>query len=182
MTGKVSILIDRSNVYFKLKDLKYHKQTRLDFSQLLELLAGKYKISESIYYIEAVRTDGTLKSQKLHARQQKLFAHLKKHQLKYKLGYLLNTNGKKHEKGVDVQIAVDLLVNAYENKTDKVCLISSDTNLIPAIKKAQLQGLTVEYIGFKHKFSNAMYSICDSVTLLAEKDIRSFVLILGLKS
>ncbi len=62
------------------------------------------------FYIGAVRREGTPQAEKLHADQQRLFAHLKKHHLRYSLGYLLKSDGVFHEKGVDVQIAVDILV------------------------------------------------------------------------
>lgn len=39
------------------------------------------------------------------------------------------------EKGVDVHIAVAILVAAYENLADRIILVSSDTDLIPAIAK-----------------------------------------------
>jgi uncharacterized LabA/DUF88 family protein len=71
------------------------------------------------------------------ANQQKLFANLKHHHVKYTLGYLLKNNGKYHEKGVDVQIAVDMLVATYENLCDRIIIVSSDTNLEPAIKKLE---------------------------------------------
>jgi hypothetical protein len=48
------------------------------------------------------------------AGQQKLFANLKRHSCQYVLGYLLKTDGKYHEKGEDVHIAVDMLVAAYD--------------------------------------------------------------------
>src|SRR5260370_16502721 len=64
------------------------------------------------------------------------------------------------EKGVDVNIAVDMLVVAYENLADRLYLVSSDTDLIPAVKKAQEKGKTVIYVGFSHKLSAAMVASC----------------------
>jgi len=94
------ILIDGSNFYFKLKDLKLHNLTKFDFSGFTKMLSGKNKIVKSIYHIGAVRTDGTKKANKMHANQQKLFSHLKKHNFEYSLGYLLKADGKYHEKGL----------------------------------------------------------------------------------
>jgi uncharacterized LabA/DUF88 family protein len=61
----------------------------------------------------------------------------------FSLGYLL-----KDRKGVDVNIAIDLLVAAYENLCERLYLVSSDTDLIPAIAKAQEKGITVVYVHF----------------------------------
>ena len=80
-----------------------------------------------------------------------------------------------HEKGVDVLIAVDMLVAAYENLCDKIILISSDTDLLPAIDKAKALGKVVEYIGFSHKASHAMIDRCSSSFLLRKSDLESFL-------
>jgi uncharacterized LabA/DUF88 family protein len=50
-----------------------------------------------------------------------------------------------------VKLAVDILVAAYENLCNRVYLVSSDTDLLPAIKKAQEKGKKIEYVGFSHK-------------------------------
>ena len=101
------ILIDGSNFYFKLKDLKLHNLLGFDFSKFSKMLADKQKIVNSIYYVGAVKTTKNKKTRKMHSNQQRLFAHLKKHKFKYSLGYLLKSDGKFHEKGVDVNIAID---------------------------------------------------------------------------
>lgn len=98
-----------------------------------------------------------------------------KHRVKYVFGYLLNTKGVYHEKGVDVQIAVDMLEAAYENTCDRIALVSSDTDLAPAIKKAQQRGKTVEYIGFSYQPSVAMVRFCSESRLLTKEDVQQFV-------
>jgi len=51
---------------------------------------------------------------------------------------MLKTDEIYHEKGVDVLMAVDLLTGAYENLYDTTILVSSDTDLIPAIEKVRV--------------------------------------------
>lgn len=123
----------------------------------------------------AVRTDGTKHTQRLFNKQQKLLAHLRKQKLRYSLGYLLKSKGKVHEKGVDVNIAVDILVATYEDLCDHIILISSDTDLLPAIKKAKEKGKTVEYIGFSHQPSVAMVANCSRSGLLTKEELLPFV-------
>ncbi len=123
----------------------------------------------------AVRTDGTKHTQRLFNKQQKLLAHLRKQKLRYSLGYLLKSKGKVHEKGVDVNIAVDILVATYEDLCDHIILISSDTDLLPAIKKAKEKGKTVEYIGFSHQPSVAMVANCSRSRLLTKEELLPFV-------
>lgn len=169
------ILIDGSNLYFKLKDLKLHNLLNFDFANFAKKLADRDKIIHSTYYVGKVRTDGTEHTQRLFNNQRKLFAHLKKHAFSYSLGYLLQSDGKMHEKGVDVNIAVDILVATYENVCDRIIIVSSDTDLLPAIKKAKEKGKNVEYVGFSHKVSVAMVTNCSETTLLKRDDLLPFV-------
>ncbi len=169
------ILIDGSNFYFKLKDLKLHNLLAFDFSGFAKLIAGRRKIVQAVYFIGKVRTDGTKKTQELFNNQRRLFAHLKKNKFTYSLGYLLKSGGKFHEKGVDVNIAVDMLVATYENTCDRIILVSSDTDLLPAIKKARQKRKTVEYVGFSHMPSVAMVANCSVSRLLTKEDILPLV-------
>jgi uncharacterized LabA/DUF88 family protein len=172
---KIAILIDGSNFYFKLKDIGLQNQLAFDFSSFCKFLANKNQIVFQKYYIGKVRTDGTTKLNKLHANQQKLFQHLLKHNIKYELGYLLKSNDKFHEKGVDVHMAVDILVNSYEKIADKIIIISSDTDLLPAIIKAKQLKKHVEYIGFSHQPGVAMVANCTSSRLLTKSELEKFV-------
>jgi 6-hydroxy-3-succinoylpyridine 3-monooxygenase len=169
------VLVDGSNFYFKLKDLKLHNLLGFDFTSFVNKLADNSQVISSTYYLGKVRTDGTEHTQKLFNNQRKLFAHLKKHAFSYSLGYLMKSDGKMHEKGVDVNIALDILVATYENTCDRIILVSSDTDLLPAIKKAKEKGKIVEYVGFSHMPSVAMVANCSESTLLKKKDLLSFI-------
>jgi uncharacterized LabA/DUF88 family protein len=129
------ILIDGSNFYFKLRDIHLHKLLTFDFTRFAQSLIGKNTLTNATYYVGKVRTDGTAKTQELFNNQRKHLAHLRKHKYRFSLGYLLKSDGVFHEKGVDVNIAVDMLVATYENLADTIYLVSSDTDLIPAIQK-----------------------------------------------
>jgi uncharacterized LabA/DUF88 family protein len=169
------ILVDGSNFYFKLKDLKLHNLLNFDFTDFAKKLIDNKHLIRATYYVGKVRTDGTEHTQRLFNNQRKLFAHLKKHTFFYSLGYLLRSDGKMHEKGVDVNIAVDILVATYENLCDRIILVSSDTDLLSAIKKAREKGKIVEYIGFSHKVSVALVANCSETTLLKKEDLLPFI-------
>lgn len=175
MKQKCIILIDGSNFYFKLKDLGLHNLLSFNFSRFIKLVSRSHKVVSTCYYVGRIRQDGSAKTNKLFDSQQKLLGNLKKHNASYQFGYLLKSSGVYHEKGVDVQIAVDMLVAAYENIADRIILVSSDTDLAPAIKKAREKGKIVEYIGFSHKPSVAMVSFCSESKLITKEDILSFI-------
>lgn len=172
---RVAVLIDGSNFYFKLKDLKLHKQLQFDFTKFLNFLAGRDKLVSCTYYIGKIRTDGTKRTQELFDLQRKLLAHLQKHKVNYSLGYLLKSSGRYQEKGVDVHMAVDIVAAAYENTVDKLIVVSSDSDLLPAIERAQKLGKKIEYIGFTHQPSMALKGNSDTFRFLDDKDIKPFV-------
>lgn len=174
-TQRSFLIIDGSNFYFKLKDLKLQNLLNFDFTAFAKTLSGHNKLVKSSYYIGAVRTNGTTTSQRLFSSQRQLLAHLKKHHFSYALGYLLRYGNRYHEKGVDVEMAVDMLIAAYEDTADHIMLISSDTDLLPAIRKVREKGKTVEYVGFSHAPSLAMVANCSESRLLKAEDLRSFI-------
>lgn len=173
---KCIILIDGSNFYFKLKSLGLHSLLSFDFSGFAKLLSNNNKIVRSVYYIGKISTGPKdKKGKRMLADQQKLFEHLKKHEFTYSLGYLLKSDGIYHEKGVDVNIAVDILVATYEKLCERIILVSSDTDLLPAIKKAREKGQIVEYVGFSHQRSYALVNLTSKYRLLTKEDISPFL-------
>ncbi len=174
--SRCAVFIDGSNFYFKLKELGFRNLLEFNFSGFVKMLAGKDKIMSATYYVGKIRTDGTKQTKKLFDAQQKLLGKLRQYKIRYALGYLMKTDGKYHEKGVDVNIAVDMLVATYENLSDRLILVSSDTDLLPAILKAKEKGKKVEYIGFSHKASVAMVANCSKSRLLDEEDLKLFIL------
>ena len=172
---RVSILIDGSNFYHRLKELKIKNQLQFDFSGFVKFLAGKDKLIQSCYYVGAIRTEkNNPKSHKLFKNQIKLFGYLHQQNIKIYRGYILKTDGW-HEKGVDVKLAIDILIGAYENLYDKAIVISSDTDLLPAINKAVSLKKTVQYVGFSHRPSFALIRHAQPARLLTADDITPFV-------
>lgn len=60
------------------------------------------------------------------------------------------------EKGVDVGMAVDMVVDSFSGEVDKVVLVSSDTDLIPAIKSVASRGVEIIYLGFSDKLTKGI--------------------------
>lgn len=179
MPEKVCVYIDGSNFYHKLKSLdkKFCNLLKFDFSGLSKTLAKERKVVSKRYYVGVVRVqDGSDKSEQLRKDQQRLFWHLGNSRQGFTVVKgRIDQNGESfHEKGVDVQMAVDLVVGAYENYFDTAILISSDTDLVPAMRKVRSMGKRVEYIGFAHKPSMGMIKHADSSRLLDINDLSQF--------
>ena len=82
--------------------------------------------------------------------------------------------GKIREKGTDVKIAVDIIDGAVDNKYDTAILISSDTDLIPAIEYVIKRGKKVEYVGFSHSPSLGIQKYATFSKLFGEADLKEF--------
>ena len=75
------------------------------------------------------------------------------------------------EKGVDVGMAVDIVVDACNGVIDEVVLVSSDTDLLPAIQAAKAQAVKVTYIGFSDKMTKAIARQADASVVMSDQGI-----------
>ncbi len=175
---RLAVFIDGSNLYFKLKSLGIKNLSKFNYRGLVDWLARGREIASVGYYVGAVRAKpDDEKGQKLRRAQRDLFNFLnsKQQRIIVHRGYLMKNDNVYHEKGVDVKIATDLLVGAYENLYDEVIIISSDTDLIPAMEKAKQLGKAVEYIGFGHQPSLALQTFATISRLLIKDELTPFV-------
>lgn len=172
---RVAILVDGSNFYHYVKELQLTQLLQFDYGKLAKYLARDRTIVSSTYYIGRVRTDGSQRSQELRSNQQRLTSSLRNSGWEVSYGHLLKTGGIFHEKGVDVQIAVDLLRGTYKDFYDTALLVSSDNDLIPAIKEVRTEGKKVEYVGFSHRPSFGIMRHADIRNLLKPEDLKQFL-------
>lgn len=174
-TIRTIILIDGSNFFFKLKSLEIRNLIEFDFGKFAHFLAGDNQIVQATYYVGAIRSGRDKKSRQMHADQQRLLAHLCQQKFTYYLGYLLKSGDVFKEKGVDVKLATDLILGACQDKYDSAFVVSSDSDLIPAIEGVQNMGKKITYIGFKHQPSYALTQNTQHSTLLTKSDILQFI-------
>lgn len=174
-TERIAILVDGSNLYHYLRELKLTGLAEFDYKAFAQLLARGRIVVSSTYYIGKVRSHGDAKGEELRRWQQRLVAHLQNSGWTVEYGHMMEHNGVFQEKGVDVHIAVDLLTGAYENRFDTALLVSSDTDLIPAIHGVKRKGKRIEYIGFAHRPSFGLMKNVDLTTTLRREDLADFL-------
>ena len=214
MKERVCIFIDGGNFYhLVLKKLSLH-ELDFDFEAFALFLANERNISEmgKRFYVGTVREkEGDARSVEAMSRQNSLFTimrntkwEIKTSKLKTrieeiiidsrvaeykkinKLGIRKITIERMREKGIDVKLATDLIVGAVDNKYDTAIIVSSDSDLIPAIDWVRHRGRKkVEYIGFSIPDPNnpknnttpllSMISRTNIQRTLVESDIRTFV-------
>ena len=147
------IYIDGFNLYYSLKDTPFKW---LDIQQLSNcyLNPEKHKISQIKYFTARVKRklndSSNIMRQYLYLRVLQtlpnikiIFGQFKKRQVtgmkcyyknqKYMEGDTLVTINKWEEKKSDVNIATQLIADAYQNKYDCAVLISNDTDLTPPL-------------------------------------------------
>lgn len=172
---RIAILVDGSNMYHYLREIGLKGLSEFDYRAFAQFLAHGRNIVSSTYYIGKVRARGDVKSEELRRGQQRLVAHLQTMGWHVEYGHMLENNGVFQEKGVDVHIAVDLLIGAYTNTYDTAVLVSSDTDLIPAVHSVRHKKKKVEYIGFAHRPSFGLMKNVNITTTLRREDLVSFL-------
>jgi len=175
---RVAVYIDGSNFYGYLKDeeINFPKGTKFDFKAFVDLLVGdKRECVSKRYYTGVFRNiDGSQKSEELVRGQQKFFTNIQKDGFVIKRGRIMPLGNIYKEKGTDVKISVDLIVGAVDNLYDTAILVSSDTDLIPAIRYIKYRKKKLEYVGFAHAPSLGIQKYADFSILLLPRDIEKF--------
>ena len=208
---KVCVIIDAGNFYHLVLKKLNIKELDFDFEKFVNFLVGEREIIKEgkRFYIATVRENH--EGKKSMSRQTTLFTVLSRSKwvietskLKSRterikvdsrmVNYqkLLNSGIKSieyiraREKGIDVKMATDLIVGAIDKKYDTIILISSDTDLVPALDFVRFRFKTkIEYIGFSILKSNnyeetkpvlRMIDKTDTQRVLVESDIRPFII------
>ncbi len=174
---RVAIYIDGNNFYNRLKEpeINFPKGVNFNYSEFINFLLGDRELISKRYYIGIVKNfDGKEKSKKMVSSQQKFLSELENQGFSIKRGKIIYDNGKPREKGVDVKIAIDLITGAIDDLYDTAILISSDTDLIPAIKYIKFKDKKLEYVGFSHNPSFGMIKWSTTRRLLLPEDINRF--------
>lgn len=174
---KVAVYIDGSNFYHYLKDeeISFPKGVKFDFKAFVDFLVNDRNCISKRYYTGIFRNvDNSSKSQDLVRGQQKFLSEIEKDGFVVKRGRIMYDSGKTREKGTDVKIATDLIIGAVDNLYDTAILVSSDTDLIPAIKYLRYKKKKLEYVGFSHAPSFGIQKYANLSRLLLPSDIEKF--------
>ncbi len=172
---KSIVIIDGSNFYYKLKELNLPDIHEFNYDLFVSHLTKNTKLISCFYCIGKIMAkQNDVKARSMMAKQQSFVTKLQKLGFIIQFGYLLKSDNKFHEKGVDVQIAADILKGAYKDLYDTCFLVSSDSDLLPAITDAQSTGKAICYTGFRHRISYALLRTCKKHILFSEKDLLPF--------
>lgn len=175
---RVCVYIDGSNFYNRLKETGLLTNgKKFDYNAFIKNLAGERNCVSKRYYVGIISNfDNSAKSQFMVKNQQKFLSALEKEGFDIKRGKILYDGNKIREKGVDVKLATDLIIGAVDNLYDTAVVVSSDTDLIPAILYIKYKKKRVEYVGFSSKPSMGMIANSDIRRLLTPQELGNFLI------
>ena len=75
------------------------------------------------------------------------------------------------EKGVDVQIAVDMVTFSCDKKMTTAILCSSDSDLQPAVKEARSRGVEIIYLGFENSPNKGLSYTTNRTILIRNSEV-----------
>jgi len=150
------VFIDGSNLYHALKSET--SSTAIDLYSFGQKLAGSNEL-HTIYYYNA--TLPHTHDPDRYKRQQQFFARVQRTpRVIMRLGHCRTRGGVLVEKGVDVLIAVDMLIHASRGNYDVAVLVSGDGDLVPAVQAVTELGRIVINAAFPSSRSDALVNVC----------------------
>jgi uncharacterized LabA/DUF88 family protein len=154
---RVMIFIDGSNFYYSLRNSFY--KTKIDFEKFCNFLSENDDLIVIKYYNSVLNIDD---DEEAYKKQQLFFDSLREISvMDIFFGRLeKRPDGKKSEKGVDVKLAVDMVVNAYKDNYDIAILVSNDADFIPAIEEIKALGKQVINVSFPKTKSYHLNKVC----------------------
>ena len=177
--SKKLIIFDGSNFYHKSKRLAPEVHlTYFDYRKLAEIMTNS-KDGLSIEYCvgEIKRERNNEKSRAMYNGQMALFNTLGLQNITIHKGFMMKHNDIYTEKGVDVKIATDILRGAFLDEYDECYIVSSDTDIIPAIRCAiDIKKKKIIYVGFENFISKALGAHCSRTVILKREHITSCAL------
>jgi uncharacterized LabA/DUF88 family protein len=75
------------------------------------------------------------------------------------------------EKGVDVGLAVDIVKDVLSGDAERVIIVSSDTDLLPAIRIARQKRAEIVYIAFSNQITQSISRLSNNTIIFEDSDI-----------
>lgn len=177
---RVAVFIDGNNFYFGLRKL-YGKNKSLknfDFEKFSQFLAGKEKVVGIYYYnalLDKEHNPDKYDSQKEFFEELKKIPNFNLVLCKLLKRTIAGTNKVYYIiKEDDINMAVDIVENAYDNNYDIAVLVSGDGDFVPAVRSVKKKNKNVKNVFFKNSSSRNLKNFCDSSLELTKENLNKF--------
>lgn len=139
---RINAYIDGFNLYYAIREFKEQEFKWLDLKKLCACFVKNDDILNDVYYFSALasfdyekkqRHERYIKALKQHSQVKVILGKFKKKFLKCRLCHAQYQTYE--EKESDVNIAIQILEDAFLNKFDKAFLLTADTDLTSTVRK-----------------------------------------------
>ncbi len=171
MVDRVGIYIDGPNLYGGARRLT--GDGGLDIPALVRSIAGGREIADVRFWTgvlnQAYGADA-------YARQRRFFAAIEQQLPNARIGRasIRDRGGRQVEKGVDVGVALDLVMGAYEDRWDVGIVVSGDGDLARAGHLVAEMGKKFEVVCCARTLSGLLRAEAHRTTVLHADDLRAF--------
>ena len=169
---RLMIFIDGSNLYHSLKS--FFKRTDIDIGKLGNKLLEKRRLVRIYYYNAKV---GHKEEPERYRDQQAFFTSI--NAIPYcelRLGRLVYHNwpsGPPYEKGVDIQLATDMITHSFKNNYDVAVLVAGDNDFVGALQAVKDNGKNVEIALFgKEQTSRRLRMVADRLVAINSRFLK----------
>ena len=173
MKRRVIVYVDGFNLYYGLR--RYREWRRyywLDMVRFFQrflrddevLVRVKYFSARPLDLDKAQRQDQFFKANGANSRFELILGHYpRKHSRCHTCGA---TNHTFEEKEADVRLALEMASDAYEGACDVAVLVSADSDMGPAVERAQRAGVEVRIFFPPNLESHALARLCKPLYLV----------------
>lgn len=182
-TKRVVVYIDGFNFYFGMRESHWKCYYWLDFPKLTSFLARKLedaKLAETKYFTARINAPDS----KRRRQNDYLEVLAQRGDIKFYFGNYRNKiitcgacnhpNYLHNEKQTDVNIAVQLIVDAFEDLYDVAIVLSGDSDLVPPIKEVRRLFPTKRILACfpPKRRSKEIRQVCNGEIIIGEADLK----------
>ncbi|MDD3694317.1 MAG: NYN domain-containing protein [Candidatus Pacebacteria bacterium] len=180
---KKALLIDWENFKYKIKTiLKENKKpinySNINYQKLFQTLFPESTFDEKICFMARLKKHEKFpeKSLELIESQRFLKMYLEKQGFEVVMCGVVRAHETDEgtvfkEKGVDVYMAVDIVKKSFSHNYSDIVVVSSDSDMNPAIKEAQNQKTKITYVGFQKLSNKGIMYNSDQSILIRDNEI-----------
>jgi len=178
MVIRICVYIDGANFYGGLTSInKRFSDSKFDFENYIKYLVGKEKLVQIYYYNALVKKKI---NERIWKKQNDFFNRLRKIP-KFKVSLCtrksrLNILGEEYHtiKGDDILLALDMIEDCYNDRFDKIVLISGDGDFTELLKRIKKKGKEVEVCFFEKCVSSHLLKEANKIRLINKKIANKF--------
>lgn len=175
LSRRVFIFVDGSNLYHRLQQVFHLKEdvSRFDYRRFVDSIIPANTIVSRRYYIGVFQEEFA----RFFKKQQRFLKFIKSDPQGFLVrGGMVRKKGDTfQEKGVDVLLAIDLVIGAARDEYDTAVMVSSDSDLVPAIEFVRSCGKQIVYVAFKSRRTIAITKLANQTKVYGQEQLAEFL-------